>query len=144
MLEPSPSNYQLGPVRNLAEHVKIGYYSGGPQDHFGAPLLLRASGRASEGQTEIVMERHVVLSYTPCGAWIDTWDGKRFVNLRAGKQWASTTEAEAIDQLYYRKRTQVRILSARLDEAREVLAAMEEHLGKKAPPARRYTSEWEY
>lgn len=102
--------------------------------------LLRASGRVSDGNVEIVVERHAILRYTPCGAWIDRFGGEKFVNLRAGKQWASVTETEAVDQLYHRKRTQVRILESRFAEAKAVQAAMEKHLGKKAPPPRAWRS----
>lgn len=141
MAEPAP-----------VEEVKIGRYAGGQIhviDGWDGPAfkacLVRASGRASAGQVEIVIEHHAVIRYTPCGAWIDTWEGDKFVNLRAEKQWASATEAEAIDQLYYRKHKQVRILEARLEEAREVQAAMEKHFDKKPRPARRYHySEYDY
>lgn len=108
--------------------------------------LLRASGRAGGGYVEIVLEHHAILRYTPCGAWVDTFAGEKFVNLRAGKQWASATETEAIDQLYYRKRKQVKILAARLAESETVQAAMEKHLGKKPPALRpwRPYSEYDY
>lgn len=102
--------------------------------------LLRASGRAADSQVEIVLERHVILRYTPCGAWIDTWAGDRFVNLRAEKQWASATEDEAVAQLHHRKRAQVRILGARLAEAEAVLAGLDGMRGK-LPPVRRYVPE---
>jgi hypothetical protein len=128
------------PVQQDGLHVR--YYDGGSvrcvegwDDKAPATKahLLRASGRSSEGATEIVLERHAILRYTPCGVWIDTWKGDKYVNLRAGKQWASTSEAEAIDQLYHRKRAQVRILRTQLADAEAVQAAMEKHLGKKAP-----------
>lgn len=126
---------------------RVRQYDGGPisctEKWDGPPAcacLLRASGRASDGNVEIVVERHAILRYTPAGAWIDTYGGKRFVNLRASKQWASATEAEAIDQLYHRKRAQVRILESRFAEAKGVQAAMEKHLGKTPPAPRPWGS----
>lgn len=122
------------------------HYAGGPRSSQDRAHLLRASGRAAEGVVEIVLERHAIIRYTPCGAWVDTFGREKFVNLRAGKQWASATDTEAIDQLYYRKRKQVSILDARLTEAKAVQAAMEKHLGKKPPSPRpwRPCSEYEY
>jgi len=107
------------------------------------PVLLRASAGFCQygARIEISIHRHPVISYTPSGAWIATWGGKKFVNLKANKQWASADEAEAIDQLYYRKRKQVQILSARLAEAKEVKGVLEKHFDKKppAPRARSYS-----
>lgn len=131
---------------------RVRHYDGGPlrctEEWDGPPVracLLRASGRASEGNVEIVVERHAILRYTPTGAWIDTYDGEKFISLRSVKQWASATEAEAVDQLYHRKRAQVRILESRFAEAKEVQAAMEKHLGKKPPPRRAWrSSEYDY
>lgn len=138
------SEFALGPERELAPDFLIHYYSGGPADKHDVALLLRASGRACEHYTEICVERHVILRYTPCGAWIDTYAGERFVNLRSTKQWASVTEAEAIDQLYHRKQSEVRILESLLGNAREVKKGMEQHLGKKPRAPRRYVPDYEY
>lgn len=103
--------------------------------------LLRASACSGQGQVVISLERHRIEAYTRCGARISMGYGKtKFVNLRACKQWASTTQDEAIDQLYHRKRRQVLILEGRLDDAKECLKGMETHLGKvpPAPRPRRY------
>lgn len=138
-------NYSFGPARNVAPDFRIEYYSGGPQDRHDVALLLRASGRGYEnGDIIIQIERHVILRYTACGAWIDTWNGERFVNLKASKQWASTTEAEAIDQLWHRKQTQVCILESRFADAKAVLEAMQTHLGKVPRKPRRYVPDYEY
>ena len=129
-------------VRRYAGSLRVRRYAGSPNSHHDCAVLLRASGRATDAQdVEIVVEQHKVLSYTPCGAWIETWGKKRFVNLRAGKQWASADEAEAIDQLWHRKRAQVRILSSRLAEAEQVKEAMAKAFDKKEPaPRTRYWS----
>ena len=111
------------------------------------PVLLRASGnyRPYGAGIEISVARHPILRYTPSGVWIYTWGGKKFVNLRAGKQWASATEVEAIDQLWHRKRTQVRILESRLTEAKEVHDILVKHFYKKppAPRSRYYASDYD-
>ncbi len=129
----------------------IGYFDGGPAHQFGYDRamdgrhpahLMRASGHCSQDcAVNISIERHLILAYTACGVWVDRWGDKKFVNLRAAKQWASTDEAEAIDQLYHRKRSQVRILTARLADAEGVLENLQTHFGKKAPPDRRYWPE---
>jgi hypothetical protein len=113
----------------------------------GWPVLYRASGNYCQrgARIELSIHRHPILSYTPSGCWIGTWGGKKFVNLRANKQWASTDEAEAIDQLWYRKRKQVQILAQWLQEAEEVQGVLEKHFGKKAPPPRtRYYPDGDY
>lgn len=146
-------------TRDAAEEkARIEYFDGGPAYRFGfgryavrdndlphPAHLLRASGQAdTQGFVQISIERHLILSYTPSGAWIDTWKGKKFVNLRANKQWASADEAEAIDQLYHRKRSQVRILEARLDSAKTVKANLEKHFGKVPPAPRSYWRDDDY
>lgn len=142
--ELSHSDYSLGPCRDVGD-LRIEYHSGGPDDKHDWPVLLRASGRHyGDDSIEINVERHIVLRYTPCGAWIDTWAGERFVNLRCGKQWASTTEAEAIDQLWHRKQSEVKILESRLEGAKAVKAAMQQHLGKVPRKPARYVPDYEY
>lgn len=139
-------DFTTATAKGPEETLRTRYEAGGLKPTRGHAHLLRASGWAREGHVEIRLEHHAILRYTPCGAWVDTWAGERFVNLRAGKQWASTTEAEAVDQLYHRKRAQVRILGAQLAGAEAVQAAMEKHLGKKPPPPRPryYGSEYEF
>lgn len=104
------------------------------------PVLYRASGGwASYGpRIEISIHQHPVISYTAQGCWIHTWQGKKFVNLRAEKQWASDSEAEAIRQLYFRKRKQIQYLQRNLSEAEEALGVLEKHFDQKPPPARPY------
>lgn len=142
-------------VREPAAACEINYYDGDAYyDHGNVRAgdvahLLRASGRYRRdgvGTIELCIERHRILSYTPSGAWIATWSGKKFVNLRAGKQWASTTEAEAIDQLYHRKRSHIRIVSAQLAEAQDVLAILESQFDKKPPTPRprNYYRDYDY
>lgn len=60
---------------------------------------------------QIYMREIQIVKYTPCGVWISEWGKERFVNLRAGRQYASTTEREAKLNLYYRKRRQLQIIA---------------------------------
>lgn len=95
----------------------------------GVPVLFRArSQRQEDGSTHIVFEAIPIVSYTPHGvriahqcAWLRVQPKGRYVNLRAKKQWASTTMVEAVEQLRHRKRQQIRILNARLADAEEAL-----------------------
>lgn len=143
----------LGDFVQADEPYTIRYYDGDAYYEHGnvrardVAHLMRASGRFyrdGSDSVEISIDCHRILSYTPCGVWVATWEGKKFVNLRASKQWASVTEAEAIDQLYYRKRTQVRILESRLVEAKGVLAVLEKHFDKKPPARRPYCGGYDY
>lgn len=99
--------------------------------------IYRAVGWVGEDNTPMIhIERQKILDYTPCGVWIECANNgkKKFVNLKAGKQWASATVQEAIDQLYYRKRKQVRILEHQLSMAKDVLEAMKTAYNKKEVP----------
>ena len=61
-----------------------------------------------------------VKRYTPCGATLrDIWSGarERFVDLRPGKQWASRTAREAVQQLVDRRKRQQWILNKQLRRA---------------------------
>jgi hypothetical protein len=78
-----------------------------------------------------------VTRYTPCGAWIDrnpfisqshAEPNLKFVNLRAGKQWASASKDEALYGLMRRRARQVTILLARLRSAERELAYLKEML----------------
>ena len=58
-----------------------------------------------------------VLRRTKCGVWIDDYGIEKFVLLKARKQYASETVKEAVEQFYWRKRRQVKILRAQLERA---------------------------
>lgn len=76
-----------------------------------------------EGQIFLTSFR--ITKRTACGAWIDhPWEDKRrFVNLKAVKQYASETEAEAIKQLLHRTERFAEIHEAKARKARNDLAA---------------------
>jgi hypothetical protein len=71
--------------------------------------------------------RFKILKRTPKGAWINSFEGKRFVLLTAAKQYASSTQAEAVNQLRSRKRWRIKILSRQLKDAKEDLALAEQY-----------------
>ena len=56
------------------------------------------------------------------GAWL----GGRFVLLSAHKKWACNTEQEALESFIARKKRQIKILSAQLQQARDDLHLTEQ------------------
>jgi len=61
-----------------------------------------------------------ILKETPKGAWIDNFGKKKFVNLHAKKQFACIDQTGALNSFLKRKECQIRILSSRLDTAKEM------------------------
>lgn len=59
-------------------------------------------------------ETYHILSQTECGAWICIFGGKKFVNLKARKQWASVTEQKALDCFIARKNRHLNILRGQI------------------------------
>jgi len=62
-----------------------------------------------------------ITSETKCGAWIDVWGEKRFVNLKCRKQFACRTKEEAAKSFIKRKERQIEILAAKIDHAYKAL-----------------------
>lgn len=69
----------------------------------------------------VSLEKYRILSYTKCGVWIAYGCSKKFVNLERVKKFACKTLEDALDSFIARKRSQVRIYSARLKDAEEAL-----------------------
>jgi hypothetical protein len=91
------------------------------------PCLYRADGGTWEwGETYLEYWAYKILSYTPSGVWIEHHGskGKKFVNLKCVKQWASATKEEALLSLEHRRRRQIRILSHQLQQAEAVYEAV--------------------
>lgn len=61
-----------------------------------------------------------VVKRTRCGARLECG---RFVRLTAHKRWACQTQQEAIESFVARKNAQIRILSAKLERAKEDLVS---------------------
>ena len=64
-----------------------------------------SSGKAGrDGKLVVFYEKYYIASYTPRGVKVHTAkaDKLRFVNLRAGRQFAAATKEEALWQLYDR------------------------------------------
>lgn len=77
------------------------------------------------GRVCVRLSAFVILSYTAHGAWLNLGEGKKkFVNLRATRQWASADKPEALYHLICRRRRQVEILAGQLTGAREILRAL--------------------
>lgn len=105
----------LKPVASLIRMRAVSYAP--PLDQFDNPI--------GEGRQQIVTEHLPILSYTASGAWIDVYGQRKFVNLRARKQYACGTEADALASLRARKERQIVILSAQLRNATRVLKMLD-------------------
>lgn len=89
-----------------------------PVDEFDNPY--------GEGRAVVRIDKYAIIDYTPSGAWIAYGcERGKFVNLRATKQWACASEAEARDALRHRKRRQITILSGQIRTAERVLAILD-------------------
>ena len=77
-----------------------------------------------KGRIELFERRFEITKRTPCGAWIflHGWnDEKKFVNLKATKKYACETIEDARQSFIARKKRQIRILTARLNDANDFL-----------------------
>lgn len=92
-----------------------GVFSSG--DGFGDQLFLD-----NTTTIQLYMEEFKITKRTPCGAWINVYDDKKFVNLKAHKKYASETKEEAITAFVRRKERQISILSSRLSQAKAALS----------------------
>jgi hypothetical protein len=90
--------------------------------------LIRAESFTHSGGTRIHFREYPILKYTACGAWVSDYGFERFVNLRAVKQFASTTKGEALDQLKHRKRRQIQIIRHQLENAEKTLTLIDNGL----------------
>ena len=79
-----------------------------------------------ESGISLTLYSYPVTKQTPCGVWLELLygGGKRFVLTSARKRFACPTKEEALESFKARKRRQVRILRARLDEAERALTLM--------------------
>lgn len=75
---------------------------------------------------KLKLHKYRIIKRTPCGAWISLGyppfsviDNmhRKFVNLKANKQFACETEERALESFYARKRRQIKILRAQLRRA---------------------------
>lgn len=76
------------------------------------------------GRTQVHLTKFKILRTTRCGAWIYDWsDRKRFVNLKARKQYASISLGEAMKSWRARKVRHLSILNARIRDVKQALIA---------------------
>lgn len=88
-------------------------YSAGV-DEYGDPLPYR-------GQTRTNLYAFKVLKRTRCGAWIDLYGERKFVNLERYKRFALPTVEEAVESYKARKKRQIGIYTARIQAIEEAL-----------------------
>ncbi|MNR71248.1 hypothetical protein D3C71_18630 [compost metagenome] len=116
--EPLPVAAAAAPedLGDFYRYIEVTYAA--PADDYG-----ESSG---PGRTVVELRSYPVIRHTPQGAWIGgTPDGKRFVRLTANKRFACPTIAEAAESYKARKRSQLRILQARVARTQLVLAEIE-------------------
>lgn len=76
--------------------------------------------RVYEVGTHIAMYKHLIIKRTPCGAWIDRYGHKKFVNLKAVKQYAYETQEAAWVSFKRRKARQLLILTGQAQYAKHL------------------------
>lgn len=74
------------------------------------------------GRIEIRLEEYPVIKKTPCGAWIETYFERRFVNLNWNKRFAVPTIDEARKSFIARKKREIQLMESRAKTARRSLA----------------------
>ena len=75
----------------------------------------------------LYLSKFKILKRTPCGAWIDFgYHEKKFVNLKATKQYACETPEKALKSFIFRKKRQIKILSTQLNDASTALRIAEQ------------------
>jgi len=73
----------------------------------------------------IMLQKFEVLKQTAKGVWIAYGESKRFVQFNTRKKFACTTKEEAFDSFKARKKKQVKILKAQLEQAEGALRLSE-------------------
>lgn len=68
------------------------------------------------------LEEYEIIKETPCGFWIRTSHGDKFVNMQARKKFACASKEDALASYIARKNKQVKILNGQLKKARLGLA----------------------
>ena len=63
----------------------------------------------------IVLNTYDIIRQTNCGVWIDNYGTDKFVNLKARKQYACETKAEAKKSFIARKNKQLKILTNQIE-----------------------------
>lgn len=91
------------------------------------PVLYRAHDRAGSWDLSVWFSTYRIIRYTATGVWIDRGEEKpKFVSLRSERKWAATTKQEALYGLMRRRAKQIKILTARLQDAEDLLAYIEQ------------------
>jgi hypothetical protein len=87
-----------------------------------APMLDEYEDRGGYSRVDVIYKTYPITKITPCGAWIDIYGRKRFVNLQARKKFACKTKEDAMISFLARKAAQERILSAQLKNVQTAIS----------------------
>ncbi len=86
-------------------------------------------GDSLGSETRVILFRCEVIKRTPCGAWVNGPNGKRFVNLNHTKSFACPTIEEAKASFLARKKRQISIYRNRVKNAERAIAIIENSKG---------------
>lgn len=75
-----------------------------------------------EGRTEVSTSKFPVVKTTAKGVWIDFYGTRKFINLSSRKKFACETKEQAMESFKARKASQIKILSAQLEQAKKQLS----------------------
>ena len=79
-----------------------------------------------DGESYVHLHSFRVTKETPCGVWLDSFGGRRFVLRDARKRFACPTKEEAIESFRARKTKQLRILQKRIRHVERCLTLVSE------------------
>lgn len=88
-----------------------------------APPLDEWERPIGSGTSYVHLYAYRVAKETPCGVWLDTFAGRRFVLRDARKRWACPTKEEALESFRARKERQLKILRAQVRHVEECLVS---------------------
>lgn len=84
-------------------------------------LYYRFESTANSGDVKLRCHSFHVIRYTPCGAWLLTHEGPKFVLDNARKSFAYSTIEKAKISFAARKRSQIKIVTHQLRHAETAL-----------------------
>lgn len=97
------------------------------EEQFTAPMLDEFENPVGVGGVNLFLYEIPVLKRTPCGAWVRSYTGRKFVNLNAGKKYACVSPEDAWISYLARKHRQQQILVGQLHRVRRALQLQPEY-----------------
>lgn len=91
-----------------------------------APSLDEWERPCGDGESYVHMHSFRVIKETPCGVWLDSFGGRRFVLRDARKRFACPTKEDALASFRARKEKQLRILKKRIRHVERCLTLVRE------------------